>query len=467
MGVTEQLAEFAIHPPAGFLTPVLVERVVERFLDTIGIMVAGASSPATRVLLKTVAEAGGAAEAAVIGTSVRTSVVNAGFVNGASAHALEYDDLTPEITHLSSSMVPGCLAVAEKLDATGRQLVEAFALGFEVAGRVGIGLKPLAMLDRGFHTPGILGGLGVAVAASRLMGLDVMGTRMAIGLMASSAGGIRKNVGSAGKAFHIGNGVRAGLQAAVLAANGFEVDPDAIEGIAHGHGHERFGFAESFAGSGNYDLAKMVGNLGGEFALTRIPNMVRMHPCSTVNCVGIDAMIELATQHDVRASDIERVDVACHPRLLMIAPYTDPVDSYRAKFTPAYAFAAAVVDRHVGLAQFTDQRIRDPEILGLMRRIDVRARDDIREDHGWCNGDDNWCSVRIDMRLTNGRTVGGHYAQAKGWPARPASWDDLRQKYAECTEDILPKGNVGESVGMIRDLAELRSVRELVRLLRQ
>jgi 2-methylcitrate dehydratase PrpD len=465
MGVTEQLAKFAIDPPAAFLTPKLIESVTERFLDTIGIMVAGANSPASRVLLKTVSEAGGTPEATVIGTSVMNSVVHAGFVNGVSAHALEYDDLTPDITHLSSSLVPGCLAAAEKLNLSGRQLVEAFALGFEVAGRVGLGLKPLAMLDRGFHTPGVLGGLGVAVAGSRLMGLDATATRMAIGLMASSGAGIRKNVGSPGKAFHIGNGVRAGLQAATLAANNFQVDPDAIEGIAHGHGHERFGFAESYAGSGNYDLEKMVENLGGEFALTRIPTMVRMHPCSTVNCVGIDGMIELATQHELHASDVEKVDVACHPRLLMIAPYTEPTDSYRAKFCPPYTFAAALVDRHVGLAQFSDDRIRDPQILGLMRRIEVRARDDIKEDHGWCNGEDNWCAVRISIRLKDGRTLGGHYSQAKGWPARPASWDDLQRKYEECTDGILPELHVRDSVAMIRDLVELRSVRELVRLL--
>lgn len=465
MGVTEQLAQFAIDPPAGFLTARLIESVTERFLDTIGITIAGASSPASRIVRTTVAAAGGAAETTIIGTAERNSMLHAGFVNGVSAHALEYDDLTPDITHLSSSMVPGCLAVAEALDLSGRQLVEAFALGFEVSGRISLGLKSLAMLDRGFHTPGMIGGLGVTVAASRLMGLDAMATRMAIGLMASSGTGIRKNVGSAGKAFHIGNGVRAGLQAASLARNGFEVDPDVIEGVDQGHGHQRFGLAESYVGTGNYNLAKMVENLGGEFVLTRIPTMVRMHPCSTVNCVAIDGMIELATQHGLEASDVDAIDVACHPRLLMIAPYQEPVDSYRAKFCPPYVIAAALVDRKVGLAQFSDARIRDPQILALMRRIKVWARDDIKEDHGWCDGTDNWCAVRISLRLKNGNTLGGHYSQAKGWPARPASWDDLRRKYEECADGILPAQHVRDSVAMIRDLSELRSVRALVRLL--
>jgi len=466
MNVTKILAQFAVHPPTDFLTPGLLKSVKERFLDTVGIMVAGAESSASRILTQSVNDCGGVPDATIIGTSHRTSIVQAGFVNGASAHALEYDDLTPDITHMSSSMVPGCLAMAEKCNATGRQLVEAFALGFEVAGRVALGMKSLAMLDRGFHTPGIIGGLGVAVAASRLMGSDTSTMRMAMGLMASSGGGIRKNVGSAGKAFHIGNGVRAGLQAALLAAAGYKVDPDAIEGEAHGHGHQRFGLVETYAGSGNYSLDRMVLNLGEEFSLTRIPTMVRMHPCSTVNCVAIDGMIDLANEFDLTSNKVASVNVACHPRLLMIAPYDEPTDSYRAKFCPAYTMAAALVDRRVGLAQFEDERISDPEILALMRRIKIEARTDIPDDQGWCNGENNWCAVTVTMNLSDGTVIRRHFDQARGWPARPVSWQDLCSKYVECIEGSPTTENIESSMQMIAQLEDVTSVRDLIAHLR-
>ena len=465
MGVTEQLAKFAVDPPAGFMQPSLVESIEERFLDTIGVMVAGARSPGSCIVRKTVLEAGGAPQATIVGTGEKTSLVNAGFVNGVSAHALEYDDITPEVSHISSSMVPACLAVAEQMDLSGRQMLEAFALGFEVTGRICIGFKPMAMLDRGFHSPGMMGGLGAAVAAGRLMQLDAMGMRMAIGLMASSGVGIRKNVGSAGKAFHIGQGVRSGLQAACLARNGFAVDPDVIEPGDQGHGHQRFGLAESYVGSGNYSLERMVEGLGSEFLLTRIPNMVRMHPCSTVNCVGIDAMIELATRNDLKAADIAQVEVAAHPRMLMISPYTEPSDSYRAKFTSAYTFAAALVDRKVGIAQFSEARIHDPEILGLMRRIKINIRQDIKEDRGWCGHEDSWTAVKIAIHLHNGKTLGGSYVNAKGWPGNPARWNDLCGKYEECADGIMTAQQIRESIAMIRQLHELPSVRDLVALL--
>jgi hypothetical protein len=462
MEVTKILSEFAINPSFNFMTANLAESIIKKFIDTIGITIAGADSPASKIIRESVMNDGCIGGASIIGTSERNSIIHAGFINGVSAHALEYDDLTPDITHLSSSLVPGCLAVSESLDSTGKQLVESFAIGFEIAGRISLGMKSLAMLDRGFHTPGMIGGLGVTIASSRLMGLDSMAMRMAIGLMSSSGVGIRKNVGSAGKAFHIGNGVRAGLQASTLARYGYEVDPDAIEGINEGHGHQRFGLLESYAGNGNYNLSKIIEGLGGEFILTQIPTMVRMHPCSTVICVAIDGIIELTNKYNLQDSDVDTIDVFCHPRLLMIAPYSEPVDSYRAKFCPAYVIAAALIEKEIGLAQFKNESLNNQRILALMKRIKMIARNDIKEDHGWCNGRDNWCSVTLKIKKNDGVVISEHFSQAKGWPVRPVSWDDLRMKFEECTEGVLSKIQIQTSISMIRDLPELKSTRELI-----
>ena len=134
-------------------------------------------------------------------------------------------------------------------------MLEAFALGFEITARVAKGLRP-ALINNGWHPIGIVGGQGVAVAACRLLGLNVLQTRMAMGIMASSGGGVRKNVGTMGKAFHVGHGVRSGIFAALLAQEDFSVDPDIIEGAegGGGEGHQRFGLADTFSGIGKYRL---------------------------------------------------------------------------------------------------------------------------------------------------------------------------------------------------------------------
>lgn len=125
MGVTEQLAKFAIETDGNFLTVPLADSAKTKILDTFATMIAGSQAPSARVSLKTIEEIGGIPQATVIGWGAKTSMPNAGFVNGVSAHALEYDDNTAGVGHVSGCVLPGCLAVAEYLDLSGRDLVEA------------------------------------------------------------------------------------------------------------------------------------------------------------------------------------------------------------------------------------------------------------------------------------------------------------------------------------------------------
>ncbi len=177
MGVTEQLARFAVETDGRFLTASLAESAKAKMLDTFATMIAGSQAPSAKISLKTMEEIGGIPQATVIGWGRRTSMPSAGFVNGVSAHALEYDDNTTGIGHVSGCVLPGCLAVAEHLDLSGRRLVEAFAMGFEVFCRIAYGLRPF-IIDRGWHPQAVIGAQGVAVAASRMFGLDQMATRI-------------------------------------------------------------------------------------------------------------------------------------------------------------------------------------------------------------------------------------------------------------------------------------------------
>ena len=464
MGVTEQLAGFAIDTPSGFLTPLLAASAKSKFLDTLAVMIAGSHSPAGRIARTTALESGGIPESTIVGHADKTSMALAGFVNGVSAHALEYDDLTLVVGHASVCLVPACLAVAERLNLSGKQMVEAFAIGFEVAARVGKGLQPY-ILDRGWHPTGIIGAQGVAAASARMLELDAMATRMAMGIAASSAGGVRKNIGSMGKAFHIGHGVRSGIFAATMASHGFKVDPDVIERGDAG-ANQGYGLADAFNGPGNYRMDQMVDHLGQDLELSRNTTLVRMHPGSTPPAAAIDGIIDLALAHNISAVDVEYMQVECHPRMLAIASYPQPTDPYRAKFCLPYTFAVAFVDRKVGVAQYAEERIRDPGVLDFMRRVQVNVRgDQLRQvGHGEGNSVD-WGEVQLTVRLKDGRVLTSRCRQARGWPDTPASWEDLCGKFEDCAGNIFPKSQIKESIAMIANLSDLASVRDLTKLL--
>lgn len=465
-GVTEKLARFAIETPAEFLTPALAASAKIKFFDTIGIMVAGAHHPAGRMAASLAHQMGGHPAATLIGHKEKTSSPLAGFVNGVAAHALEYDDYTRGVGHASVVLVPGCIAVAEEQGLSGRTMLEAFVLGFEVTSRIAKGLRP-ALLDRGWHPIGIVGGQGVAMAASRMMGMDTLQARMAMGIMASSGSGVRKNVGSMGKAFHVGHGVRSGIFAALLAQQGFTVDPDIIEGSDEGgEGHQRFGLADSYNGVGNYRLHLMTDGLGESLEAGKDTTMLRMHPGSTAPGAAIDALIALADDEQLRPEDVDSILYECTPQCVAIAPYAEPSDEHRAKFCLPYTMSVAFLDRKVGVAQYADERIADPAVRAFMPRIKVSQPADLMHHRGqWGENGVNWAEARLTVRLKDGREIRRACSHAKGYPEMPASWEDQKAKYIECTEKVFSNAQIDETVEMIAQLDQLHDVRELTQAL--
>jgi len=390
----------------------------------------------------------------------------AGFVNGVAAHALEYDDNTRGVGHASVLLVPGCMAVAEEAGASGRAMLEAFALGFEITSRVAKGLRP-ALIDNGWHPIGIVGGQGVAVAACRLLGLDVRKTRMAMGIMASSGGGVRKNVGTMGKAFHVGHGVRSGIFAALLAQEDFSVDPDIIEGAeGGGEGHQRFGLADTFSGIGKYRLHLMVEGLGGELEVARNTTMVRMHPGSTAPSSTVDGVIALAREHAIAPADVVELVADLTPQCVAIAPYPEPSDEHRAKFCLPYTLAVALIDREVLLRQYEPARIAAADVRAMMPKIKIVLPDDLKHHRGqWGENGVNWGESRITVKLKDGRVLTKAAPYSRGWPEDPVAWDDVKTKYAQCAEGILSSAQIAETVDMIARLERLDKVAELVRAL--
>jgi 2-methylcitrate dehydratase PrpD len=461
--VTTRLARFAIETGPAFLDAELVEAAKLKFLDTLGLAVRGASEPAAQAALRVARHGGGRPAATILGSGDRTSAESAAFVNGVSAHALEYDDNTQQVGHVSVCLVPGCLAAAEEAGANGRSMLEAFALGFEITSRVAKGLRPY-LIDNGWHPIGIVGGQGVAVAASRLFGLDTMKTRMAMGIMASSGSGVRKNVGSMGKAFHVGHGVRAGVFAALLAREGFTVDPDIIEG-AEGStdGHPRFGLADTFNGIGRYRLHLMTEGLGAEpLELARNTTMVRMHPGSTAPGAAIDGMIAIAKTVNRTPADVEEIVLECTPQCYAIAPYDEPSNEHRAKFCLPYIMAVAYADQAVGIDQYGEARRSDPEVLALMKRVKVVQPDDLAHHRGqWGEGGVNWGEARLTVRFKDGQVVKRSCSHAKGWPEDPARWHDLEEKFMQCALEVLGPGQAREAVDMIARLETLDRVSDL------
>jgi 2-methylcitrate dehydratase PrpD len=309
--------------------------------------------------------------------------------------------------------------------------------------------------------------LGVSVAAANMMGLDLERTRMAMGLAASQGSGVRKNVGSMGKAFHHGHGTRCGVFAALLAERGYKVDPDIIEGEDVGKGHGRFGLADTFCGIGNYRLDRMIDDLGRDWELDHDRTVVRLHPTSTPAQSPIDTMLDLARQHLLTADQVDKIELDVTRECMTIACYPDAPNSHRAKFCLRYMMAVSLIDKRAGIAQFTDDRVKRQDVQSLMDKVTVAVPADLERHAGtWGENGVSWGENRLRVTLKGHKVLSTARSHARGYPQEPATWGDLAEKFAECADGVLSKSRVDDVTAMVVDLDRLGSTADLMAALR-
>jgi 2-methylcitrate dehydratase PrpD len=221
----------------------VLELARQCLLDWFAVALAGSSEEAPRVLLQTLRAAGEADRgvASVVGERVRLAPRQAALVNGTSAHVLDFDDVNLSfVGHVSTTVLPAALALAEQLDASTAKLLTAFVAGYETACRAGVALGREPYL-RGYHSTATVGVLGAAAACARLLELPARDTARALGIAASSAAGLKANFATMTKSLHAGRACAEGLLAALLASRGFSASTAAIEapqGLASAFGAE-------------------------------------------------------------------------------------------------------------------------------------------------------------------------------------------------------------------------------------
>ena len=171
MDISRRIGEFVTTTDIEDFPPEAVQAAKGAIMDCLACMLAGSQEDLADILCRYVRSESASPVAGVVGRGFRTSAANAALVNGAMAHALDYDDITQITkTHPTAVLLPAALAVAEERGATGRDLLLGYMAGFEVACSVGECLSEAYYDDLGWHPTGPLGAIGAAAAASRILG---------------------------------------------------------------------------------------------------------------------------------------------------------------------------------------------------------------------------------------------------------------------------------------------------------
>lgn len=282
---------------------------------------AGAGEPLARILRDLVDDEGGRPVASLFGGAAAPARA-AALVNGATSHALDYDDTHfAHVGHPSVAIYPAALSVAEEVDAPASDVTEAFLIGAEASVRVGLVLGR-AHYNRGFHQTATAGTVGATVAAGRILSLTREQMRAALGLASTRASGLTSQFGTMGKPYNAGMAASSGVECAKLAAAGMTSADDGLEGLR--------GLVPTHSDSPSAESAWSV-PVSERFLFEDI--RYKIHAC----CHGLHAMIEallvVARDDSLSPANIRAVDLRTNPRWLTVCDIKRPRTGLEVKFS--------------------------------------------------------------------------------------------------------------------------------------
>lgn len=452
--ITRRIVEFVHAARFEKLPGEVVQLAKHSFLDTLGIALGGMMEPAPQILCRFVKAQGGAAHASVLGCGFRTSAPHAALVNGTAADIAGFSDISViQMTHPSVSICPAVWAIGEQLHAPGKAVLLAHVLGVEVADKIGAGVKPGFQL-KGWHPLAVLNTFGAAAACGKLFDLSEIELANALGIAGAEASGMRVAMGTMSKAYGAGRSARDGASAALLAQLGYTGPRDVIEG--------RDGFLQTFGDGACGDA--ILEHFGDPYEFVSPGITLKKFPACTRSHNGIQGMLNLRERHGLRAENIAAVECLVTPAVVDYLKFSRPTSKFESKYSMAFCIATAIRDGAVTLASFSDERVRDPELLGLMDKVTMSIRPEYAKDGYNPPYAPYGCVVNVTLK--DGRRFSERVDQGPWEPATPPAWDDLVAKFRGSAESVLPETVVDQAVDDIARLEQLEDIGGLMALLR-
>jgi 2-methylcitrate dehydratase PrpD len=404
---TRQLVEYLSALDPSDLPDEVVDRAKYLLLDYLGVAIRGSHEESSQPVYRMVERSGAAGPCTVLGTAIRTSAVYAALANGTAGHAIELDD-----THQGGSLHPGAvmwpvaIALSERRpEVDAGRLFTAVVAGYETAARLGMAVQPKIHYKLGWHPTATCGVFGAAITASKLLDLSVEQMLWAMGIAGSMAAGSLEFLatGAWTKRLHPGLAAKSGIEAALLAAEGFR----GPETILEGH----YGFLNGYSEEPIPEL--LTEGLGETFEILR--TSVKPHAC-------------------------------CRYK---------PETVVDAQFSMPFGAAVALLFQKAGPEQFTEENIRSPEVRNLMTTVvlskDVRLEKNFPREWG----------TRVEVQLGDGGVLKKILRYPKGDPENPLSWEEVSGKFRELASASLAPQRCAEIEAVVRGLGRDGNVRRI------
>jgi 2-methylcitrate dehydratase PrpD len=411
-------------------------------LDYVACGIAGASDELVTILLAEMQEQGGKEAASLLGHPGRLPTPSVAIVNGAAAHALDFDDVNLAMPgHPSVAILPALLALAEERGSSGADVLTAFVAGYELQCRIGRVVSPGHYDVLGFHATATVGSFGAAAACAHLLGLNADQFATALGIAGTQAAGLKSMFGTMCKPLHAGKASYHGMMAAKLAARGFTSRTDVIECGQ--------GFARTHSPDFNPEKAFDTPPNGWWIA----NNLFKYHASCYMTHAAIESARKLREQLGFAPDQVDRIDVRLEESCDRICNIPEPKTGLEAKFslrlTTAMGLAGLDTSR---LSTYSAEVAADPVLIGLRDKVSFDFRTGIPNTF-----------TEIELSLRDGSKLTARHDS--GVPDADVAHQGTRleSKFAALVDPVL---GTEKAARLIADIGRLDSLPDMSGLLR-
>jgi 2-methylcitrate dehydratase len=436
----EQIGEAAVHQAKRIL------------LDSLGCALGGYGQRDVKIYLDLMRETAGPGRATVIGSAEKVDPLSAALANALMVRVMDYNDIywKQDPSH-PSDLIPAAMACCERLGADGQELLVGIALGHELEMRLCEAAVP-GIRERGWHHATLTAFAAPAVAG-RMLQLDDERIQHAMGISGSRQATL--GAVTAGKLTMMKNTVdpmatQSGVLAAMLAERGYtgpEHVLDGKEGLSHCLGPD-------------WKMDVLTEGLGDSWRIEQCG--MKGFPTEALTHAPISAVLDLVRQHDLAPDAIKVVRIRSLARaadILADASKYDPRSKETADHSLPYCIAAALVDRQVTPAQFTPEKIEDPQIRAQLDKVEVVADPEIEAVFP------DLQRVVVTIETTDGRALSHQLDYPKGDYRNPLTDEEIEEKFDALTDGVLGESAARKVKMAVWQLDRLPAVSDLMELL--
>lgn len=417
ISISQQLSEYIVETNFIDINVKTIRKTKDCIIDWAASTYGGSNSESTTIICKVLNEKGSDNTATCIPSKSKIPASSAAYINASSCHVLQMDDYHKmSLVHGAAPIISCAMAVAEKEDVSGQDLITAIVLGYEIALRTGECLNPSHSIY--WNSTSTCGAIGAAVAAGKILKLSKQKMANAIGLAGSMTGGVWEGLadGDLSSRLHPGNAARNGLITAYLAAHGFPGPVKIFEG----------GKGICKAMSTDYNLNKLFWGLGNnKFKIDE--NSLKYYSSCGYTHSAVDAIIQALGERVLTNTVIEKIEVEIFERAIYFLGSIKETTPYFAKYNIKYVVSTAVLDKQVDLLSFTEKAVQDPEKFKLMEKIEIKPSGQLTSLFP-----EKW-ATRIVIHLIDGEILEGYCEYPKGDINNPLSDDELKNKFFKLT----------------------------------